>query len=140
MPAASTPAAKSAPTTIKIEIEVDAAEREAWINDFALNVDVFRRDYCGYWAFGSSVPGVEAWLVFEQAVDGVRPTDRASTAARRAYKAGKPLPKHWYALGRADAERAYAYLVARVGTRETGDATDYDVVIQMALLGEVRYG
>lgn len=136
-PAAS--AAVPATGKIKIEIEVDAKERESWINNFALNIDVFNRGYCGYWAFGASLPGKAGWLLFEQAEHG-HPVDGDIAAAGRAHRAGKALPKGWHLLDRAAAERAYSYLVARVGTLNTGDSSDYDVAIQLALLGEVRYG
>lgn len=155
------------PNTIKVEIEVNAEERESWINDFALNSDAFSRSACGYWMAGVDQDESLGWLVFEFEAD-----DAITFEAVRAYwnepkasehnpepeldpaadpvreivalwRAGKELPKCWYRLDRAAAERAYAFGAAKHGegfADGTCDATDYDCAIQRALLGEVRYG
>ena len=63
--------------------------------------------------------------------------------AERAFKSGKPLPENYYRLDEAAAVRAYVEGCKRWGAdwfESKGDATTYDVVIQLALLGEIRYG
>lgn len=124
-----------------------AKRRGEWVENVALNVDAFVS--IGYWGMGiraERAPG--AWLVFEH--EG--PHDFGSrseiwdhaNAVAAAFDRGEPLPAGWYLLDHAAAERAYALAERKWGEKwedgPHGDALGYDVVLQAALLGEVRYG
>ena len=54
----------------------------------------------------------------------------------------EPLPKGWFRLDREAALRAWEEGIKRwgVGWYEHTDSNREDVVIQLALLGEIRYG
>lgn len=59
-----------------------------------------------------------------------------------AFESNDKLPEGWYYLDEGMAIRAYIEGCKRWGAAwfEDGDGTSYDVVIQLALLGEIRYG
>lgn len=71
------------------------------------------------------------------------PTDKAIREAKRCYGGAHDgnLPKGWYLLDRNTAIRAWCEGVKRWGMDwyEEVDAEREDVVVQLALLGEVRY-
>lgn len=105
-------------------------------------VDMFFQSAIGYWAMGIEQSSDKGWLVYEHGgrdVPGVR--DRAS--AVRKWKNGGDLGARWLRLDRAAATRAYLEGVRRWGVgwyRDRSDASSYDCVLQVSLLGEVRYG
>jgi len=103
--------------------------------------DIFGRQYAGYW-----LRGVErdpsGWLCRE---DDEKPRRGEETHLREAilaWRTGQELPRGWYRLDRAAALRAWEEGVKRWGVDwyENTDAAREDVVIQLSLLGEVRYG
>ena len=103
---------------------------------------LFRTDHCGYWARGVAYDEERGWLVYEddeKCKPGKEPHHDEAIAA---WIENRDLPEHWFRLDRAAAIRAWAEGVKSDGEHwfEEGDATDYDVALQMALLGEVRYG
>lgn len=107
------------------------------------NTDLFRRDYIGYWARGVEVDEKLGWLVYEmdEAAEG-HDEDDFHAAAVAAWRAREALPPRYFRLDHAAAVTAYNFGVRRWGERwyQDGDSTSYDCVIQMALLGEARYG
>lgn len=115
--------------------------REHWILDCIHGNDRFMAGCVGYWASGVCRAIHAGWLVFEQC-------DESDASIAEAHEvraldiAGKTLPKGWHVLDRAAAGRAYDLMCARQGLGWYGgaDASDYDVALQLALLGEVRYG
>jgi hypothetical protein len=114
----------------KVTIEVPVDESRV---DFCTKYnDLFRTDHCGYWAFGVALDGGEAH----------RPTEEESVAAETAHEKGEPLPEHWFALTRETAIKAFGEGVKRGGAfwYDDTDASDYDCAVQMALLGEIKYG
>jgi hypothetical protein len=133
------------PHTMTIEIEIDPTFIECLV-DYS---EVFRRDHSGYWAYGMQVTG--GWLLYERE-DGPTPTDKECAEVLRTYRVwrnfthpGKPdlaLPKKWHLLDRAVAIRAWEEGVKRWGVNwyDNVDGPRKDVVVQLALLGEVKYG
>jgi hypothetical protein len=108
------------------------------------NSDLFRTNYIGYWARGIEVDSKLGWLVYEmdESAEG-HDEDELHAIAVAAWRAGEVLPPRYSRLDRPAAVRAYNVGVRRWGERwaeERGDSTSYDCVVQMALLGEVRYG
>ncbi len=101
-------------------------------------LNYWTRDYCAYW--GTALATDTGWLVFEH--NDIRLADGVCTAVHEAYNEGTPLPKGWHVFTRETARKAYAIGVGRKGTKwfENADAGEVDVCIQLALLGEVRYG
>jgi len=109
------------------------------------NSDLFRTNYIGYWARGVEVDKKLGWLVYEMLGDGlthVEEEDGFHLAAVEAWRAREALPSRYFRLDHAAAVAAYNFGVRKWGERwtEGADSTSYDCVIQMALLGEVRYG
>lgn len=128
-----------------------------WLAMCTLWSDVFSTDYIGYWARGVKQNNDLGWLVWEFEEDerfnaanlGGEKEDRMyHMEAIRAWKAGKPLPPHYHALNREAAVKGYLAMVSLprengqggLDWYENGDATTYDVAIQLALLGELKYG
>jgi len=118
---------------------------EGWIED-ATNQDMFRRDHCGYWLRGVEYDKRLGWLCWEEDTDGDRPpfgNEPNRYVAIDTWRAGGDLPSGWHRLDRATATRAYVEGVKRYGVEwydsPDSDASRYDILIQLALLGEIRY-
>jgi len=126
---------------VSMTVTVNAQVDPLWVQMCTEYSDLFLTNHCGYWACGvEREPGL-GWLAFEHG-DECRPPEKTPQTVLAAWRNGKPLPKRWYRLDEQAALRAWAEGVKRSGTSwfENGDASDYDVAIQNALLGEVRYG
>lgn len=129
----------------KITVEITCEVDNDWIEFLTRYSDIFMTGYCGYWMYGMERDDALGWLCFEHDEElSVR-----DVAALPAYdevvalwRSGATLPAKWYRLDKAACVKAYAEGVKRYGTDwyENGDATTYDVVVQMALLNEVVYG
>jgi len=189
---------------IKATLTLDVEVPQSWLEHCA-SVDVFRRDYSGYWAQGVEFDPKFGWLVLDEQDDAIthtgssRQTNRAKAlrawrgpvdgavvrfmASSLAYakyngqdatvcvvydvEAGNPgvyeivfgdgevldagedeliieFPNGWYRLDEAAAVRAYLAGVRRWGEKwdehQYCDGRWYDIAVQLALLGEVRYG
>lgn len=113
-----------------------------WIDFITGYNDVFRSDHAGYWMYGAERLD-SGWLVYESGDHG-RPSERAVKRALRAHKAGEGVPNRFFVIDKAFAVKAYVEGVKRWGADwyddYDHDASSYDVIIQMAALGEVRYG
>ena len=118
-------------------VEQDRAE---W-RDFLTHTDIFATDYCGYWLRGVIKKGKD-WLVWEDDEQHGfdREPDRVEAIA--AWKEGRPLPKGWFLLDNNAATKSFNFGVRKWGENwfEQADSDMYDYCVQMALLGEVRYG
>lgn len=123
--------------TFSMEVDIDPYFIEYLIK----YRDIFDRNRSGSWAFGVKVKG--GWLVYEQEDDAM-PTEKAIRAAKSCYGGASDgkLPERWYLLDRDAAIRAWCEGVKRWGVEwyEDVDAEREDVVVQLALLGEIRYG
>lgn len=130
--------------TVVLEVEVN----QDWIEFCTQFNDLFMYDYCGYWMAAMECDDDLGWLCYEYANDDDMPSLRAMKEAPeyqeivKSWREGKLLPPNWYRLDKAAAIKAYGEGVKRYGLDwyEDGDAITYDVAVQMALLGEVRYG
>jgi hypothetical protein len=113
-----------------------------WVEYLTQNVDIFNRKYAGYWAYGAVLDPELGWLVCDTVAADEVPSDADCDLAEARWRAGEPLPAHWYRLGRSAALRAWEEGVKRWGVDwyDHTDAEREDVVVQLALLGEVRYG
>ena len=104
--------------------------------------DMFFSAAIGYWSTGvKHMPG-RGWLVYEHGGDTVPSVEECALAVV-AWRKGDELPKRWFRLDRQVATNAFAEGVKRWGLNwysDRSDAGTYDVVIQQAMLGEVRYG
>lgn len=129
---------------IKVELDVDIPDD--WIDLCTKNTDLFMQNYCGYWARGYQFDW--GWLVYEiedKSFDfEEEPGHKKALEYAQQYKTTPlfPLPAGWYYLDQLAAKKAYIEGVKRWGLDwyKNSDAEGYDVVVQMALLGEVRYG
>lgn len=130
---------------IKVTVTIDVTVDPEWIDYITQNPDIFMRDYCGYWMYGMERDKELGWLAHEH--DETRTTTQVARSPEynqivADWRAGKPLPESWYRLDKAACVKAWAEGVKIYGVDwyENGDANTYDCAIQMALLGELRYG
>lgn len=126
--------------TFTVTVEIDPE----WVTYVTKYSDIFGRHYyAGYWACGVAHDPELGWLVFEHA-DELDATVDGRTAAEAAWRAGLPLPERWYRLDRAAAIRMWEEGVKRFGVgwydSPEHDGAMEDVLLQLALLGEERYG
>ncbi len=123
-------------TQVSFEIEVP---QEDWIDYLTKHNDIFMSSYCGYWLHGVSHRD-DKWLVVE---DDERSPERDAAEHKR-FAAGMVPSPPYMVIDKDMAIKAYTEGVKKWGLdwmdSEHGDANGYDVVIQLALLGEVRYG
>jgi hypothetical protein len=126
--------------TLSIEIAIDAD----FVEDLVHGDTTFSPCYSGYWAHGAAYSGPLGWLVCDYvAHEGRRPTEDVCDEIAAIWRSSTPLPASWYRLDRAAAIRAWCEGVKRWGIDwwyKRADALRRDVVLQLALLGEVRYG
>jgi hypothetical protein len=134
---------------MEITVKLSAAGQEqlkSW-KEYALDggCDIFRsRQYSAYWAMPVSFQKGKGWLLCEMDNEE-RTEDERETAHEEAtalWKDNLPLPAGYYAFGAEQAEAAFRVGLVHKGESwyENGDADDYDYVVQMTLLGEMRYG
>jgi hypothetical protein len=96
----------------------------------------------GAYAWLSLVEIGERWDLVREDTTGLPGPDSVADEAYAAYNAAMPLPAGWFYFGRAALTRAYLAGVRRWGEDfyKTADASKRDICLQLALLGEVRYG
>lgn len=133
----------------KISVTIDVEVDQDWIDYCTQYNDLFLTHYCGYWMCGMEKDNDLGWLAYEydpggpnvKSIRSVQNSPEYSSIVE-AWRAGNPLPDHWFRLDEKAAIKAFEEGVKRYGVDwyENGDATTYDVAIQMALLGEVVYG
>ncbi|MBI4321884.1 MAG: hypothetical protein HY675_25600, partial [Chloroflexi bacterium] len=114
---------------------------EEWVEILTQYDDFFSTDYSGYWlrkikrADGRTL----AWEDDEQHGHGEEPNMQE---ALEAFEADQDVPEGYFVIDRDLAVKAWFIGVSKYGESwyENGDSTTYDVVLQLALLGEIRYG
>lgn len=116
-----------------------------WIDFLTKYSDVFRTDHSGYWAFGLTLNNDDGtdWLAYEMA-DDRRPSKKVQDDVLALHEKGEKLPERWFVIDKAFAIKAYVEGAKKWGVRwyddHDWDASSVDVVVQLAMLGEVRYG
>lgn len=122
--------------TLTVDIDPD------WVEYLTVYPYIFAQTSAGYWLHGAALDEKLGWLVYEERFDGYRTTTADLEAIALKWRAGEPLPPRWYRLDRAAALRAWEEGVKRWGINwyDDVDGTREDVVVQLALLGEIRYG
>lgn len=117
---------------------------ESWVEFLTHWPDIFGQNYIGYWARGCEQDDNLGWLIYEDCNKDYHHNEEPDREeAVKAWKEGSKLPKDWHRLGREEAATAYlkgCELWGKDWFDEKGDAETYDVVIQLTLLGEIRYG
>jgi len=126
------------PHTFSLTVQV----AEFWINYVTQCSDLFLTSYAGYWLRGVEHDNERGWLVWEDDEKCRHGKEPQSKEALAAWRSGAELPPHWFRIDRSTALRAWEEGVKRwgVGWYEDADAASYDIVLQLALLGEERYG
>ena len=124
--------------TFSLTVEVDSF----WVEYLTRYNDVFGRQYAGYWLRGVERDDALGWLCWEDDEKHRWGKEPNLNQALAAWRAGEPLPEGWYRLDRAAALRAWEEGVKRWGVDwyHQTDAGREDVVIQLSLLGEIKYG
>ena len=125
--------------TVTIAVDVP----EMWIK-FVTKLDtIFQRNHCGDWMELMSTDAAIGFLVFEHG-DEVKPPEKIPARVFNAWENGEKLPPRWHHIDLDLCKRAFAAGVKHWGVQWTtdrgADATRYDVAIQTALFGEVKYG
>lgn len=130
----------------RVQVQYEIEVPKTWI-EFCQGSDLFLRSYCGYWAYGAEHTSGLGWLLYEHGDDGIPPyfsSTREYRTAKRAWKAGQPLPERWFRLDDETVERAYTLGCELWGKSwydgNRSDALGYDEIVQRTLLGEARYG
>ena len=113
-----------------------------WLALVTVHSELFSNDYCGYWLRGVDQDEKLGWLAWEDDEQHLFGDEPQEEKALKAWKEGRSLPEGWFRMDKALAKKAWNIGVREYGVHwyEDGDATTYDVVLQLALLGEVRYG
>ena len=129
------------PDPIKHTLVVDLAIDADFVRYLIQYRDIFGMNYCGYWARGIEHDET-GWLLWESDEMHQRGHEPERNVAIAAWRSGQPLPAGWYRLDRDAAIRAWCEGVKRWGVNwyDNVDASREDVVVQLSLLGEVRYG
>lgn len=124
--------------TFTLTVDVDPN----WVEYVTQCNDLFETTRAGYWLRGVEYDAALGWLCWEDDEKCRHGEEPNLKEALEAWQAGKTLPEHWFLLDRTAALRAWEEGVKRWGVDwyEQVDAQREDVVLQLALLGEVRYG
>ena len=139
-------AATERPEPLSHTFSITVAIDSFWVDYLTGYTDIFGPQYVGYWMCGVDRHPERGWLCWEFAGPHGGRCRRGEEPDReeaiRAWALGQPLPKGWYRLDRATALRAWEEGVKRWGVDWYAqvDAPREDLVLQLALLGEVRYG
>jgi hypothetical protein len=123
--------------TLTLDLQIPAH----FVTDMIRGLDIFTSGQSAYWASGVRCADGSGYLVYDHARDGM-PTDIAIARAVRCHETNKPLPDGWHLINREVAIRAWCEGVKRWGVDwyEKVDGPRRDVVLQLGLLGELRYG
>jgi len=127
--------------TFTITVDVDPR----WVDYLTQHSTIFGRPhYAGYWACGAAHDPELGWLVAELDEAERFPGEHEATRVEAIWRAGSDLPPRWYRLDRAAALRMWEEGVKRHGVgwydAPEHDGAREDELLQLALLGEVRYG
>lgn len=140
------PEVKPATLTVKVEITLEVPV-EAWIDYLTKCNDIFGYTYyAGYWLRSVEWTTPLGHLCFEHEDtyhEGDEPNrDQAIETWRTSPT--KPLPKGWFRLNKDMAIKAYAEAVKMWGVDwmdgDHNDGAGYETALQMAILGEIKYG
>lgn len=154
--------------SVKVVAQLEVEIPGDWLSMCTMWPDILMTSYIGYWARGVERDDKLGWLLWEFEDDSERcdellrnsgvsfleQLDREDeeefhAAAVKAWRAGEPLPPHYFRLDREAAVRAYLAMLkwpagkmveGGINWYENGDASSYDVGVQLALFGEVKYG
>lgn len=128
--------------TVSIEMEIDPIWIEFVTGGSEGMVDVFLRDYCGYWMEGIEHDSKLGWLAYEFGATDRHSNKREKESAIKAWRAGEKLPEHFHALNLDLVKKSWQEGVKKFGVtwHEDGDGNTYDCAVQLALLGSVTYG
>lgn len=127
---------------LTVTVTVHKRDVDLTIKDVLLNIDLFRTNYCGYWAHGAGYDKKLGWLVFDQEDKDRVPTEEERKYVKRLWKSGQPLPGGWFIWNRKRAVEAVKVglgLWGSVSFESAWDANQIDAVVQTVLFGEVRY-
>ncbi len=127
--------------TFTLTVEVDPN----WIRYITQEPDIFGRPhYAGYWARGAAHDPELGWLVAEMDEQERYPGKTETARIEALWRAGKQLPARWYRLDQAAALRMWEEGVKRWGVgwydSPEHDGPREDELLQLTLLGELRYG
>lgn len=148
--------------SVKVKATIEVEVPGGWLSMCTMWPDIMSTDYIGYWARGVKRDDKLGWLIWEFEEDkrleeflemhslGDDTEDTELHAeAMKAWKAGEKLPPLYHALNREAAVKGFLAMLEWPAGRavegginwyENGDANSYDVAVQLAVLGEVKYG
>lgn len=127
--------------TFTITVDIDLR----WVDYVTQHNDIFGRTYyAGYWARAMAHDPELGWLVAEMDEEERYPGKHECERVEAMWRSGNVLPERWYRLGRAAAIRMWEEGVKRHGVgwydSNEHDGGMEDELLQLTLLGEVRYG
>lgn len=120
----------------------DAPELVSWVKYLTQSGDIFHQMYAGYWLRGIEHDSARGWLCWENDEKSRMGEEPDREAAKAAWAAERPLPAGWHRLNKVMAVQAWIEGIKRWGVDwyKHSDANCEDYVVQLALLGENRYG
>lgn len=131
----------------KVEVTLSLEVPNNWIEFVTKDSDIFMTNYCGYWIFGMEQDDKLGWLCYQhdegRSIHEVVAHPEYESVVTQ-WRAGQPLPEKWHRLDRPAAIKAWVEGVKLWGAAwydlPATDASSYDEVVQLALLGDVIYG
>lgn len=140
------PVTKAATTTVKCAFDLEVPN-EGWIDYLTQYHDIFGVTYyAGYWLRSVEWNTMRGHLCFEyedKYEDGKEP-NRAKAIKVWKTSPNALLPRGWHRLDAAMAIKAYVEAVKMWGVDwmagDHNDGAGYEFAVQMAMLGEVKYG
>jgi hypothetical protein len=124
---------------VKLELNLEVDQN--WIEFVTRDSDLFLPQYCGYWMYGLDY-NKQGWLAYEHNEAPLYQVLESPEYLVVASSRKKKLPPRWFRLDKKVALQAWIEGVKLYGLKwfDNADALTYDVVMQMTLLKEVRYG
>ncbi len=139
------PDTKKETVKLQVELNVDKEAYDSFVDFLTQWPDIFSTDYVGYWVRGYRTrdkAGTKVWLMHEFEECDQEASPEEVKFAIDQYKGGGGMPPNWYVLDANTAHKVVAAGVSRYGGNfcDNYDAESLDVAMQMAFLGEIRYG
>jgi hypothetical protein len=123
------------------DLEYDPQELKDFTEDL-LSRDTFSTNFSGFWLRGVESNLHLGWLCWEDDEQFAHGDEPSRKAAVHAWHAGDPLPEGWYRLNEAMALKTWNEGRKKYGVDfyEYMDSNSQDTALQLAMLGEERYG
>lgn len=123
--------------TVPLTLNID----KFWIEYCTQYSDLFYTNRCGYWMRGVERTKARGWLAYESGGEVSPGEEPFLKEAKKAWREGTKLPPGYFVINEDTAIKAWVEGVKRYGVDwyDDIDANREDVVMQLALLGDIKY-